>query len=107
MTNPNDATNTPAQHTIQLQKPIKRGEHLIDTLTLIPPNALALRGLQMAPLSQMDVDQLARLLPRIAEPKITEDEAFALPIGDLMKAGSVVLGFLFPQHQDELASLSK
>jgi hypothetical protein len=105
MTHATDSTANTS--TIRLLQPIRRGEQQIETLTLRPPNALALRGLQMAPLSQLDAEQLARLLPRIAEEAITEDDAFALSAADLMRAGSVVLGFLFPQHQADLESLSK
>ena len=90
-----------------LETPLQRGEEQITRITLRKPTTEALRGLQLAPLSQMDVDQLCKLLPRISSPSLTESEVARLDLGDLTKAGMIVVGFLFPAHAKDLQSLSQ
>ena len=60
------------------------------------PAAGELRGIALVNLIQMDVDALARVLPRITEPTLTEVDVNRMDPADLMQAGSVVAGFLLP-----------
>jgi hypothetical protein len=89
-----------------LESPIIRGDQKITLVALRKPNTEATRGLQLATLAQMDVDQLAKLLPRISTPALTEHDVAQMDVADLMKAGSIVLGFLFPKAAADLQSLS-
>lgn len=93
-------------NTFTLDAPIQRGDQTIDKVKLRKPNVEALRGLQLATLAQMDVDQLTRLLPRISSPTLTEHDVAQMEASDLLKAGGIVLGFLFPKAAGDLQSLS-
>lgn len=93
-------------NSFSLETPIVRGDQIITRVKLRKPNTEALRGMQLAPLSQMDVDHLCKLLPRISSPSLTEAEIAHMEAADIMKAGVIVVGFLFPMHAKELQSLS-
>ncbi|HMV53627.1 MAG TPA: phage tail assembly protein [Rhodocyclaceae bacterium] len=81
---------------ITLEQPLQRGEQIIDQITIRKPAAGELRGIALVNLIQMDVDALARVLPRITEPTLTEVDVNRMDPADLMQAGSVVAGFLLP-----------
>lgn len=81
---------------ITLEQPLQRGEQIIDQITIRKPAAGELRGIALVNLIQMDVDALARVLPRITEPTLTEADVNRMDPADLMQAGSVVAGFLLP-----------
>ncbi|MFD0726972.1 phage tail assembly protein [Lysobacter brunescens] len=93
-------------HAFTLEQPINRGDMTISVVKLRKPNVEATRGLQLATLAQMDVDQLTKLLPRISTPALTEHDVAQLDVADLLKAGGIVLGFLFPKAAGDLQSLS-
>jgi hypothetical protein len=93
-------------NSFSLETPIVRGDQSIKRVTLRKPNTEALRGTQLAPLSQMDVDQLCKLLPRISSPSLTEAEVAHMEAADIVKAGIIVIGFLFPTQAKELQSLN-
>lgn len=81
---------------ITLEQPLQRGEQIIDQITIRKPVAGELRGIALVNLIQMDVDALARVLPRITDPTLTESDVNRMDPADLMQAGSVVAGFLLP-----------
>lgn len=83
--------------TITLESPIKRTGGDITELTLRKPNAGQLRGCSLASLLQMDVDALIKLLPRIAQPGITEAEAAGLDPADLTVLATETVSFLLPK----------
>lgn len=101
-------TETPPSdpNSFSLETPIVRGDQIITRLKLRKPNTEALRGTQLAPLSQMDVDQLCKLLPRISTPSLTEAEVALMEAADIVKAGIIVIGFLFPTQAKDLQSLN-
>lgn len=78
---------------VTLSAPVARGEGQIAHVTLRAPRAGELRGLKLLDVMQMDVGALIRLVPRIAEPGLTEDEVAALPLADLTRLGVAVAGF--------------
>ena len=93
-------------NTLTLDTPIKRGDTDITELSLRKPLAGELRGIALTDLIQMDVDALAKVLPRITTPALTEHEVGRMDIADLMQAGIVVSGFLLPNASKPDASLA-
>jgi len=80
---------------IVLEQPIKRGEKsTITEITLRKPAAGELRGLKLTDLLNGDVNATIRLVPRISQPTLTEQEAAALDIADLLMCADTVAGFL-------------
>ncbi|EAZ5991697.1 phage tail assembly protein [Salmonella enterica] len=84
------------ENVITLENPIKRGEQLIDQLTLMKPNAGTLRGVSLASVANSDVDALIKVLPRVTAPSLTEQEVAALELPDLVALAGKVIGFLSP-----------
>lgn len=88
---------TPSTTIVKLTQPIKRGVNEateITEVTVTRPKSGALRGLQLTTLQMGDVNALAKLLPRITEPKIHEHEIDNLDPEDLSDFADVVAGFL-------------
>ncbi len=81
---------------ITLENPVKRGEQIIDTITLIKPNAGTLRGVSLAAVANSEVDALIKVLPRMSSPSLTEQEVAALELPDLVALAGKVIGFLSP-----------
>ena len=85
--NENDAT---------LENPIKRGDTLIETITLIKPNAGTLRGVSLQDVATSDVNALIKVLPRMTYPSLTEHEVVNLELPDMIALAGQVIGFLSP-----------
>jgi Phage tail assembly chaperone proteins, E, or 41 or 14 len=79
--------------TITLAEPIKRGEQVIEKITLRKPRAGELRGLNLQQLISVDVTAILQLLPRISEPVLTSDECGNLDPADLTEIGGTIRGF--------------
>jgi len=90
---------------IDLDQPIKRGETEIKSVTLRKPLAGELRGVNLTDLLQMDVSALVRVVPRISEPTLTEQEVQAMDPADLFQIGSGVSVFLLPRSMRTVAGL--
>lgn len=84
------------ENVVTLATPIKRGEQLINAVTLMKPNAGTLRGLSLASVANADVDALIKMLPRITSPSLTEQEVGALDLADMVALAGKVVGFLSP-----------
>lgn len=99
-----ESTVTPAvvapvdDNTVTLDTPIKRGDQEIKTLTLRKPNAGELRGLSLMQLLQLDVNQVSKLLPRIATPLITEADIIPMPVDDFSALGTKMIGFFLQKE---------
>lgn len=79
---------------ITLEQPIARGESRITEITLRKPAAGELRGLKLVDLLNGDVNATIRLVPRISQPSITEQEVAAMDIADLVLCADAVAVFL-------------
>ena len=78
-----------------LERPIPRGEkNSITEITLRKPAAGELRGLKLADLINGDVNATIRLVPRISQPSLTEQEVSALDVADLLGCADTIAGFL-------------
>ena len=86
---------------VTLETPIKRGETVIDTITLIKPTAGTLRGVSLAALAGSDVDALIKVLPRMTIPALTETDITRMELPDMIAIAGKVVGFLTPKSQQE------
>ena len=83
--------------TVKLDTPLIRGEKEIAEIKIRKPKAGELRGVSLALLMQMDVTELTKVLPRITQPALSEDEVRNLDIADLTQFAVEVSGFLLPK----------
>ncbi|WBQ17845.1 phage tail assembly protein [Sphingobium yanoikuyae] len=101
----NDSTGIASFTTVTLDKPIVRGETVIESLNVRMPQAGELRGLSLSALLNLDYGALENLLPRITIPNLTKPEIAAMAPSDLTQLGSEVMDFLLPK--DAKAALSQ
>lgn len=92
----NTVTGSETPNLITLDAPVKRGDTLIESITLIKPTAGTLRGVGLAALASSEVDALIKVLPRMTYPALTESEVAALELSDLVTLAGQVIGFLSP-----------
>ncbi|CNK16980.1 putative phage tail protein [Yersinia frederiksenii] len=84
---------------VTLENPIKRGDTLIETITLIKPNAGTLRGVSLQDVATSEVNALIKVLPRMTYPTLTESEVVNLALPDMVALASKVIGFLSPNSE--------
>ena len=89
--------NIPIIETVTLDTPLKRGEQLIEKVTLRKPMSVELRGLSLNDILQNDVLSLQKVIPRISTPMLTEQDVANLDPADLMQMGSKISYFLVPK----------
>ena len=53
------------ENVITLENPVKRGEQVIEQVTLMKPSAGTLRGVSLAAVANSEVDALIKVLPRM------------------------------------------
>ena len=85
-------------NTITLDTPIKRGEKEITSITLNKPNSGALRGASLRGLLDFQTDDIIKVLPRITDPALTDNEANRLDPADLVQMGGVIASFLLSKQ---------
>lgn len=86
-------------NTCTLDEPLPRGTGAIDQVTLRKPKSGELRGLNLQDLLQLDVNTLQKLLPRISNPTLTEQDVAALDPADLVQLGTIAVGFFIPKEK--------
>ncbi|UVS89101.1 phage tail assembly protein [Burkholderia glumae] len=90
---------------LPLDTPIARGEQKIDEVTLTMSGSGALRGVTLTDVLQLDVIALSKVLPRISNPMLTEQDVLRMDPADLVKLGTELAGFLVPNSVKRDASL--
>lgn len=80
--------------TVELPSPITIGDKEHSEIQLRSPTAGDLRGVSLAQLIIMDVDAVAKVLPRIAQPVITEQHALSMDAETFTVLATEVSGFL-------------
>jgi len=93
-------------YSVQLDEPIKRGDQVIDVITLRKPKAGELRGLSLQEVLQLDVNSLQKLLPRISSPTLTEQDVANMDTADLVAVGTELVGFFVQKQRKEEAYLT-
>uniref|UniRef100_A0A3B0MJX9 Phage tail protein E n=1 Tax=Arsenophonus endosymbiont of Trialeurodes vaporariorum TaxID=235567 RepID=A0A3B0MJX9_9GAMM len=83
--------------TINLEEPISRGETPISQVTLRKPQVGDLRGVQLSPLMQMDIDAMIKVLPRIMTSSLNEQEMRQMSPGDFFNLANELGLFLLPK----------
>lgn len=91
---------------IELAQPIKRGQTEVKEITLRRPGSGELRGLKLADLVQGDVTAVTRLLPRITQPTLVDQEVAALDVFDLTRCADEIAVFLQTPPQKPAAEVS-
>ena len=84
------------ENVITLDNPVKRGEQVIEQVTLMKPSAGTLRGVSLAAVAQSEVDALIKVLPRMTYPALTAQELTAMNLPDMLSLAAKVIGFLSP-----------
>ena len=84
------------ENVVTLENPLKRGDQVVSTITLMKPNAGTLRGVSLAAVANSEVDALIKVLPRMTSPSLTDQEVAALELPDLVALAGQVVGFLSP-----------
>lgn len=87
--------------TVDLDTPLNRGGTPVKQIRVRKPLSGALRGVSLADLLQMDVTALCKVLPRITDPVLTDQELRIMDPADLVQLGSAVAGFLLPKRAKE------
>lgn len=82
---------------VPLETPLKRGSTTVDEITVRKPLGGGLRGVSLVDLMNLDVTALHKVLPRVTTPSLTEAEARALDIVDLVQLGTALNNFLVPK----------
>jgi hypothetical protein len=82
---------------ITLENPIIRGEMFIDKVKLRRPKSGELRGLKIFDVVTTDMDTMIKLLPRITEPPLTEDDIENLELADIFLLTTEFASFLQPK----------
>jgi hypothetical protein len=88
--------------TITLSRPFKRGELVIDKITLREPSSGELRGLKLQDLINTETDAILKVIPRISEPVLTPDECNKLRAADLAEIGGTIRGFFMNSAEREM-----
>lgn len=84
------------ENVITLDNPVKRGEQVIEQVTLMKPSAGTLRGVSLAAVANSEVDALIKVLPRMTAPMLTEPvSAFFGGVVEGLKAAFAPVGELF------------
>ncbi|OUG84667.1 phage tail assembly protein [Klebsiella pneumoniae] len=88
------------ENIVTLENPIKRGDQVIEKITLMKPNAGTLRGVSLADVARSEVDALIKVLPRMSSLSLTESDVVMMDLPDLMALATKVIGFLSPNLAD-------
>lgn len=86
---------------VPLKTKLKRGDKEIKQVEVREPVSGELRGLAIVDLVRMEVSALIKVLPRITQPTLTEQEVAALHPADLTALGMEISGFLSPADSAE------
>ncbi|MCK3655819.1 hypothetical protein A4G19_08630 [Pasteurellaceae bacterium Macca] len=78
---------------VTLSTPVIRGEQQISEITLNKPNVLALKGLNLLSVMQLDVNSALELLPRITQPTLTKADLIAMEVDDFTALVSETTAF--------------
>lgn len=79
---------------VKLKTGFKSGKSNITELTIRKPLTGDLRGIKLIDFIELDVDSLAKVLPRVTIPSIEEHEVYSLDLADLSEITKVLAGFL-------------
>lgn len=79
---------------VKLKTGFKSGKSIITELTIRKPLTGDLRGVKLVNFIELDIDSLAKVLPRVTTPSIEEHEVFELDLMDLTEITKAIASFL-------------
>jgi hypothetical protein len=79
---------------VKLKSGLQSGKTTINELIIRKPLTGDLRGIKLVDFIELDIDSLAKVLPRITTPSIAEHEVFNLDLIDFSEITKVIAGFL-------------
>ena len=85
--------------TITLETPLMRGAQEIAEIELRKPKAGDLRGLSLSGILQMEYSAVAKLLPRISSPALTEADITKMEAADFLQFASATATFFLTRKQ--------
>jgi hypothetical protein len=85
------------QKDITLSSPIINGKTEITKITIRKPLAGDLRGVKLLNFVDADIDSLAKVLPRISTPTLSEQDVYNMDLADLTNVVVEMSGFLKPK----------
>lgn len=88
--------------TVTLAEPIRRGEHVIETVALRKPKAGELRNLNLGELLNTDITSVLKLIPRISDPVLTPHECDNLDVADLTEIAGTIRGFFMTRAEQQV-----
>lgn len=91
--------------TVTLSTPIRRGEQVIEEVTLRKPMGGDLRGLSIQQIMQGDYNSIRTLVPRIASPQVLDVDIDGLDSADVGAITGEVMGFFMTKAQ--IAAISQ
>lgn len=91
--------------TVRLDNPLKRGDLVIDEVTLRKPMGGDLQGTNIGDLYNMNVVAMSKVIPRISEPMIHAPEFMAMDGEDIAALSGQVVSFLLTRRQKADAGL--
>ncbi len=88
----------PQSAIVTLDVPVRRGEpgkeQVIEQVTLIRPKGAAMKNVAMLGLTQLDYDEVRKVLPRITTPPLTPADVDRMDPADILSCGMEIVGFL-------------
>lgn len=92
---------------VTLKSPIRRGDKDIYNITLREPRASDLKGISQKYLDALETSQIATLIPKISDPKITYNEYMGMRLVDVNLLGAGVTFFTLPEglKADSIAAM--
>lgn len=85
--------------TVDLETPLSRDGGDVDKLQLRRPVSGDLRGVSMAKLGELQVDEVRKVLPRICSPTITVEEFDQIDSADQLELCLTLSDFLFTKRR--------
>ena len=79
---------------IPLRKPIVRGDTKVSSILLREPDGVALMNVELFDLMRMNTTEIVKLLPRISEPPLIDNEVKGMSGPDLFNVGQEIAAFL-------------
>lgn len=101
----NAATDKRRFATVTLDNPLKRGDQEITKVTLRKPMGGDLTGTNLGDLYNMNVNAMAKIIPRISDPMIHAPEFMVMDGEDIAALSGKVVGFLLTKQQKAEAGL--
>ncbi len=78
---------------VTLDSPITRGEHTLDTLTIVAPRIEIMRKFSMLDLIRMETNTILNILPFVTKERLQKHEIEQIGMPDLLEIGIKIAAF--------------